>query len=408
MNLRSALYFSFLCSLPVAAQPGDAILREDRPRAAAEETYKAALAKDALDAPMNDKLKEAIEIIVQHDVYILTDNASRTEPGKMLQRVRSCESTIVGMFGPEAKNKDVQKEYVSRMITTSKKLLANPTQELIVRVNAMKLLAYLAEESGDETTADLLIEMIRAEYQPDGVRYYGFKGLRGMMATAYKRKRGPTIQKEERREAVITTLVAFIERKFPNTMLPPDEIRGLQMVRREAIRALAESRESLLPGKNYGHAAFALCRVVGRDTSLFPEPRFDERLEAAIGLCQMPADPGGEYQPDYAAYFIAGFVRDFAARYKTAVEPWRTHGTRLSEAMQQFYKTNGGETASEAIKLLAPTAIKEVFDPATRDAALALSEVSKWPDSLGEKITSKSLYKSEPQAVVTPRGPGGK
>ena len=42
-----------------------------------------------------------------------------------------------------------------------------------------------------------------------------------------------------------------------------------------------------------------------------PEPRLDEQVEAAIGLCGLRPDSKGDYQPAFAVYHVGAFVRDF-------------------------------------------------------------------------------------------------
>ena len=62
---------------------------------------------------------------------------------------------------------------------------------------------------------------------------------------------------------------------------PQEEIDGFRYVRREAIMALAQCRYPTLADKT--HPTWLLLKSAVRD-DIHPEPRLDERVEAAIGV----------------------------------------------------------------------------------------------------------------------------
>src|SRR5204862_5746738 len=116
---------------------------------------------------------------------------------------------------------------------------------------------------------------------------------------------------KERQEKVAQAVLEFLNRR-PGGLhanSPPEEVDGYRLLRREALRALAQTHAPAL-GEKY-RPALSLVRFVGNDARVAPPPRLDERLEAAIGLARMR--PAKEYQPDYAAYEIGRFVVEFGS-----------------------------------------------------------------------------------------------
>src|SRR5262245_29367528 len=326
-------------TLGTSARADDIFLKETRDPVPAGMAVDEALKKAPGDAPVDAKMEENIEIVTRHYVYQLTEKIKKETPGQMDRAVDHCDREYQKVFtDPEAKNTAVQSAYLKKALEALNRLLAEPTQHHITRINAARLLARLAKHSAREETADLLVKVITEATQIDGARYYACQGLKELLARVNK-KGGPGIKDATQRAAIVTALVAFIERKPPYTPNTPEESDGLRYIRREAIRALAQARVSRVEGPN-GHAALALARVVGKDGSLSPEPRLDERIEAAIGLCLLPADPQKDLQPGYLAHLVGQCLKDFALVSDRRLLPAKVLAARWNDALAAMAATH--------------------------------------------------------------------
>src|SRR5262249_53004842 len=95
--------------------------------------------------------------------------------------------------------------------------------------------------------------------------------------------------------------------------------------------AVVDDKKKTVAGK----PALALLRVARKD-GVQPEPRWDEQVEAAIGLALMQAKLNDTYQPDYAAQYIGAVIVEFASAYNDARNEdkgWKFYSARLSEAL---------------------------------------------------------------------------
>jgi hypothetical protein len=207
-----------------------------------------------------------------------------------------------------------------------------------VNVNSASMLAMLADK-GSEDAADVLAEVARTKETNDGVRYYAYQGIGRLFARWH---RTPPAAASKKIPDYLQLLIAAVERKpaFNITLAQPEEVDGFRMLRREAVKALAESRVPAL-------AALVLLRVVNSD-GLIPEARIDEQIEAAIGIARMPAKSLEGYQPDYAAYQVGNLVvrvASHATNPKTEYEtraPWKVTGARLWDAMREMQNNAQG------------------------------------------------------------------
>jgi hypothetical protein len=259
-----------------------------------------------------------------------------------------------------AKNKpatdDFLKLFLKKLVEYSKRVL-NPQQPAIARINAARVLARVAQ-TGDEgvadSVADALTEVLKDTNQNDGVRYWACRGLQQVFAPGIidsDLRMPPRALKSKDSQARCTlALLEFIDRKLPApSTLPPHEAEGYRVVRREAIHALALTQyPAVLGEKNalQGRTAQTLERVIRHDGFAL-EPRWDEELEAAIGLGWLKVELFPDYQPDTGAQAIGAAVVDFARKYETekidrgATEDktkfvdkgWKYYAARLTESL---------------------------------------------------------------------------
>jgi hypothetical protein len=212
------------------------------------------------------------------------------------------------------------------------------------RLYGARVLARLAE-LGEPALADDLLKVLKDDKQSPAVHYYALRGLRDLLALPAQDK---PILDEKRQAACAEALVDFLERKpLVGPGAPPDEVNGFQMFRREGVRALAQVHTAKV--KDKVRPALVLARIAGGDAQIVPEPRVDERIEAAIGLAHMQPDPKSGYQPEYAALQIARALGAFAEAYgenrtatgQSRLRPWAIDAARLSEALKVLKDTSG-------------------------------------------------------------------
>jgi hypothetical protein len=242
--------------------------------------------------------------------------------------------------------KDFGRLYGDKLIDHALEVLNEPRAKPIAQVNAVRFLARSAV-LGVPRLGDALVKIVQApgtkEGQPfkynDAVRYWALRGLRDLLALPPQDM--PPLPREKL-EPIAAALREQIQRKVEfTTLAPPDEREGYRVLRREAIRALGQVRAPMV-GKE--RPALVLLSVVAGD-NFVPPLRWDERLEAAIGLARMrPPEKSNDYQPSYAAEQIARFLNDFTGyvqnENKTDKKP--VHG--LAAQLQDELVALGAET----------------------------------------------------------------
>jgi hypothetical protein len=214
-----------------------------------------------------------------------------------------------------------------------------------------RILAEIAK-LGQGQLADTLVEVLKDEKQNDGVRYYALRGLRNLLALVQPMQMPPIVTKDQETKCA-EALIDFLEKKEgPTKGASREEIDGFRVLRREAVRALAQIHSPSLGEK--ARPALVLARFAGADERIQPEPRIDERVEAAIGLARMQSTQDKQYQPDYAANQIGRSLGAFGQKFndeKAKKEgggdpsrPWKIDAYRFNEALNAL-KTDSGKDA---------------------------------------------------------------
>jgi hypothetical protein len=121
-----------------------------------------------------------------------------------------------------------------------------------------------------------------------------------------------------------------------------DQLAVIAFVRRQAVKALAQTKFATLPGpdgKAPLYPAHTLARVALGDPNLVPAPTPAEAAEAVIGLCNMQP-PAKGYNADVVAEAVAQglltFANPRAANVTDRSLPWRNYALRLGEAMLKW------------------------------------------------------------------------
>jgi hypothetical protein len=238
------------------------------------------------------------------------------------------DKEVQNLVNGKEKTSECARLFAHDVIKYGKEVL--DTNSPIAQVNVARVLARSAA-LGNPELADGVLDILKEARYNDAVKYWALHGLIDLLKMGAG---NPKFLGTEREEKVAAGLIDFIGRKTEVVpgITPRDEIEGVRVLRREAIRALAQMRVPMCSKKVL--PALALLRLVANEEHM-PPLRADERIEAAIGLARMRPDKDKDYQPAYAAQQIALSLSDFAAFYTNNNEhkPCRVYAAKLGEAL---------------------------------------------------------------------------
>jgi len=299
------------------------------------------------------------------------------------------------------------KEFGKEMLVCLREVLSKNSKP-IVRINATRMVGGLAE-AGQEEATDTLAALIKNPNESDAVKLYALRGLKEFFEQGSAEK--SLFQNANREAECIKALTLFLARPRPASLeadAPSEEVGAYQYVRREGVRALAATRYPIVPKVKgvEGLSALWLLRVLKKG-ELDVEPSLSEQAEAAIGLCQLQAKLGKEYNVDYAAYEIGLFLLDYIKAYndqrvaKVTTLPWRLYTTRLGLGLEQLAAQGKEATGTKG----APEYVAKLVSEAQK--ALRPLEVDKDanPNDLDEflranKPPSKELLRGVKEATL--------
>jgi hypothetical protein len=283
---------------------------------------------------------EAVDVAAKLVTYrYLLEVGNEKEPGKLDRIFRDLETDLKYIDRVKEKSPDLGKVYSHDVTIHALEVLNFASAKPVVRVNVARTLARLAV-LGQGELADALVEALRTprkqEDGRDGVRYWLLRGLHDLLILPPQK---PPLFDEDK---VAVALLEFLaEPPFVSKEAPAEEVEGYRMLRREAVRALAQTHKPKVNDKAL--PALVLAKFAGNDESIQPPPRLDERLEAALGLARMrPSKQVPDYQADYAAQQVLQFLSAFGSMANANKEekagfrrprPWRIDAIRLTEAL---------------------------------------------------------------------------
>jgi hypothetical protein len=236
-------------------------------------------------------------------------------------------------------------EMAKQMVVHLQDVLNN--RRVIARVNAGRLLARLAE-AGREEAIDVCLEILKDAEQHPAVKLYALRALKEWFDLTHRPN--PVVHKREKETACTLALIDFLSRspELPADLSLP-EAQALLWVRREGVRALALTRSPAVVNKEKkieGPTALVLLRYLRKD-GIKPEPRLDEQLEAAIGICRMQTKLFVDYQADYALHHVGHFIVDWVTAYDADRQTndaksrlWRVEAERLNQALRDLAVVN--------------------------------------------------------------------
>jgi hypothetical protein len=259
--------------------------------------------------------------------------------------------------------KEYVKEFSKEMIKCLREVLSRNAKP-VVRVNAARMLASIGE-AGQEEVADTLIDIIQNPRESDAVKLWAFRGLRELFESSKTEE--PAVKDAKRESRALMALADYINRKPEALPSEADQLEALRFVRREAVRALGQSRYPIVPkaDKPEGRTAWLLLRVARKD-GLTPEPSIAEQVEGAIGACQLrPKD----VQLDYVAHNVGATAVDLVKEYSRAKAgtadagiPWKLYAARLHQALEQL-RTRAKEGQAPGVAEYVDKLVRQAQEP---------------------------------------------
>jgi hypothetical protein len=311
---------------------------------------------------------------------------------------------------PNPNQQRYMQEFTAALIEPIERVLQNAKP--IARINAAIVLARLGE-TGDEAVVKPLLKILNDKNQYDAVKLYALIGLKNVFRA--KKTSDPPEQFKDRDDEsdYVRDMLEFMVRK-PN--LPPnatpEEMEAFKYVRREAIRAVAQTRHPLLVKKNKpilladrrpAQPALELVRIM-RNDGINPAPTFAEQIEAAIGICLMNPreDLTLTYQVPYALQHLGLFFVDFADKYEkdrsktTKTAMWPLESIRLQKALSNL-EVVGASTEDKATMSKFVAAAKPMLKRIEEKGESNVRDLRKWLES---NKPGDSLYKGEKEATI--------
>jgi hypothetical protein len=301
------------------------------------------------------------------------------------------------------RTEELAKEYGKRLRQHALEVANYPEAKPIARINAVRTLARLVELAQPEL-ADPLVELLNDSKQNAGVHFYALRGLRELLALP-PQDDVPVVDKA-RVAKVAAAVVAFLNQKpaLDPRIATQEEIDGYRYLRREAVRALAQTRLPAVDNKTM--PALVLARIAGNDQRLWPVPRLDERLEAAIGLARMrPSKEVANFQPEYAILQIGAFLEAWgnAANHnrdtkgQQRLRPWKIDAARMIEVMVPLQAEVKTPYVSRAVDIA-----KRILNAVSRGDLAQAGDLSWFAGNLPP---SKELFAGAADSVVMPGPP---
>ena len=395
-----------------------------------------------------NQLREGKEAITAGDKTLLEQEArfqlhrltqdkywKRSPEGRTLDDYVEDTFKLMPMPTPQKPLTDPQQQYMEvftdAYLGPIDEALHNRTP--IVKVNAARILARIAESVGgsfvtgqdktasaQEKTAEECLKVLKDKDQPDAVKLWALRGLGGLFTAAYTASTVPVNERPNRRafknsdleDKCIVALVEFVLRKpnlAPNPT--PEEVEAFRYVRREAIRTLAQTRFPAVMNKKEfvgTPTALALARVLV-DDGITPTASLSEKLESAIGLCQLQTNLTDGYHPDYAAHVVGLFIAELGKAFNNRKNlaggeiedyPWKYYAGRLLAALQAWKEANpSNEPSGKYIADLFREFNTVLGAVQKKQGLVNVNAIEAW---LKNPPPNSSLFKGHPETVVKP------
>jgi hypothetical protein len=307
--------------------------------------------------------KEQGDLAARYYVSRVTHVPITGNPVAMAQVVKDFETmvSIAVLESNVSKNRDAVAKLVPPLVQRFKEVFElefMPNRVAIV--NAAVMLPSAARLKQEEI-GDFLTSLINDPKKHDAIRVHALKGLREYFpARAYTKldlNQATTKQLVARKDRDIPrvdALLKVIDRPMPPTK-DPLEIDAFRYIRREAVASLADVQVPAITAfaKLEAPVALGLVKILAKKVT--PEPTVHERLEAAIGVCQLKARDIEEYDARIGIYLVGVLLTDLVSEYKKDLIniqqpmktrkptylPWKVDSRRLEAGLSDMARFTG-------------------------------------------------------------------
>jgi hypothetical protein len=298
---------------------------------------------------------KAVDVNARFFVYRVTRPEIQSDPGKMDSIFKEFES-VLKQLKTKADN-PFNTSFLEKILEKTKEII--PNTSISARINAVRMQAMCPAEiancdlAGQKILPEQFMESFIGVLQKspdDGMKLYALKGIRDtykvIRPMALVKKASSRVTLSPALEVkVAETLAQLIETPIVYPAgTAPEIVEGYRVLRREALKALAQSRAPISGEK--GRTAFILAKFAN-GSDIKPEPRLDERAEAAIGLLNLRLqDPdASEYNMEAALYQFSSFLIDYFQRFNSRNDtdaeklfPWKYYAARITDALDELNK----------------------------------------------------------------------
>jgi hypothetical protein len=350
---------------------------------------------------------ETIDVMARYHTYGPYLRNLDTQPGQLDKAYQDFAADVDAVF--KAKDRESVQGYAEvfrdRVRLRAMDVLQFDRARPIYKIYNARILAKVAD-LGQGALAETLLTLLKDAKQNDAVRYYVLRGLSKLLAQVQPMQMPPLLTKDEEAKCA-EAIVAFLDgKKGPDKKAPQEEIDGFCILRREAIRALAQIHTPAFSNKN--RPALVLARFAGNDERLQPPPRIDERVEAAVGLARMQGAQDKQYHADYAAAQIAKCLGDFAqlaeneraAKEPMPLRPWRVDAAILTEALTTLNADSGKNDFVAQVLKRGNGVLQEI----ARGKQVTVGDTT-WLSTQSDP-PSKELFDGSADSVVKSAAPG--
>src|SRR5262249_30838088 len=175
----------------------------------------------------------------------------------------------------------------------------------------------------EEEIGDYLAGLVKDPKKHDAIKLWALKGLAAYFpahewtVVAPKDRDGKEIPEARKKREVerSNAVIEFLRRNWESNHADDDAIRYL---RREAIKTLAQAQVpavEITKDKAVAPVAKTLLKILEPKNGMNPSPSLQEKVEAAIGICQIKVIPNSLYLPDQGIYLVGTFLVEFANEY---------------------------------------------------------------------------------------------
>jgi len=321
---------------------------------------------------------------------------------------------------------DVQLQYtrdLGRAIETEVfDVLENGANKL-EKVNAMRIFGMAGKLACEDLVPAYLKIITEDKYGPE-YKIFAFQGLRNLLLIPDPKNpaRPHFISDPVKLSAIYTELDKVITKKHPAKLRPEDALL-IQYIRREAVRAMAAIKFSVIRNQRaemVGKPIWTLLRVASNDKFIAPKdaalPDYGyhilERIEAIIGIASEL--PDRSINPDLVAYMVNEGLNDimtYLGKDKSAdprdkqLVPWRTSAARMIDAFKIWKvgleKMPVAKTPTIATKLI-DLLIPKTLTPIEANGVASTPDISPITNFRRDnKPKSTQVLDEDPTTVVT-------